>query len=113
MDEHWAPVLLFGPIVAVVFIYLLAWRGRSAQVRRAGAKMLAIVCGLAALFGSLWALGMTFAAWSGGESFSFTSFALRLVAECIVLFFPAGLWYLCAKYASQAANQERDSNKGV
>lgn len=108
MDERWAPVLLFGPVVIVVIAYLFAWRSKSTKLRKSGSKVLAAIVGFIGLFASWWALGMTMAVWSeDGSKWTFWGVLLRLLLEMVILFFPACLWYLCIGYGTTAEKQQR------
>ncbi|HXJ45483.1 MAG TPA: hypothetical protein VNK47_02320 [Candidatus Dormibacteraeota bacterium] len=105
MDESWVPVLVLTPIATLVVAYFLAWRSKSAKLRKSGTRLLAIALGLVALFSSWWALGMTALVWSGGE-LKLRDIPPRLILEIVVLVFPFGLWYLCVRYAKLAAKSD-------
>ncbi len=103
MDERAGPILLLTPIVIVVAGYMLAWRGKSAGLRKGGNLVVAAILGLVALFGSWWGLGMTIGIWaldgSGAGPHTTGEVLLALVAEIFVFIFPLGAWYLCARFA--------------
>jgi len=103
MDERAAPFLPLTPILIVVAGYLLAWRGKSAGLRKKGNLVVAAILGLVALFGSWWGLGMTIGIWaldgSGAGPHTTGEVLLALVAEIFVFIFPLGAWYLCARFA--------------
>ena len=109
MDERWALPLLLTPVAVVVAAYLLAWRGRKAEIRKFGAGILAAFCGLVALFGSWWALGMTYGIWFDYGSVLAsprpTEVLLAVVVEAFILLLPSVMWYLCVRYARIAAKQ--------
>lgn len=54
MDDRGGLILLFIPILIVVAGYLMAWRGKSAELRKAGNLMVAAIVGPVALFGPWW-----------------------------------------------------------
>jgi hypothetical protein len=106
MDARAGPILLLTPIAIVVAGYLLAWRGKSAELRRTGNWIVASATGLVALFGSWWALGLSIGIWALDGSSSgprtIVEVLLALVAEIVVFFFPFGAWYLFARFAKLA-----------
>jgi len=103
MYETWLFIFLFAPTAIFVAVYILAWRVGITSVRKVTARMLAINCGVAALFGSWWAFGMSLVIWLAEMPQWEISFLVpRALLEIVVLSFPAGLWYLCARFARLA-----------
>jgi hypothetical protein len=101
-------IFLFAPTAIFVTVYILAWRVGRTSVRKATTKMLAIICGVVALFGSWWAFGMSLVIWLPAEPpLAISFFVLRALLEIIVLSFPAGLWYLCARFARLTLTSSR------
>jgi hypothetical protein len=115
MDERAGPVLLLSPVLLVVAGYLLAWRAKSPRVRKFGNLISATVLGLVALFGSWWALGMTVGLWAlDGSSTGpqkVSEVLIALVAEFFLFLFPAGAWYMCARFARMALNSDQVNSK--
>ena len=114
MDERAAPILLLSPVLLVVAGYLLAWRAKSPRVKKFGNLMSAAVLGLVALFGSWWALGMTIGLWAlDGSSTGpqkISEVLIALAAEFFLLLFPAGAWYMCARFARMALSSGQASS---
>jgi hypothetical protein len=103
MDERAGPILLLTPILIVIVAYFLAWRSKSAGLRKGGNLVVAAILGLVALFGSWWGLGMTIGIWaldgSGAGPHTTSEVLLALVAEIFVFLFPLGAWSLCVRFA--------------
>jgi hypothetical protein len=114
MDKSAVPMLLLIPIVIVVLGYVLAWRGKSAERRRAGNLMVSAITGLIALFGSWWALGMTYGllsdSHSEGGSLTVDVFFLALGVLGFVLIWPVGAWYLCIRFGKMALGKDQPSS---
>jgi hypothetical protein len=116
MDERAAPFLLLTPVLLVIAGYLLAWRGKSRKTRKFGNLMAAGILGLVALFGSWWTLGMTIGLWAlDGSSTGprkISEVLLALVAEFFLCLFPAGAWYMCAKFAKSSLRSVPPNSSG-
>ena len=114
MDESAFPILLLIPIVIVVVGNVLAWRGKSAEHRRAGNLMVSAITGLVALFGSWWALGMTygllFDSHDEGSSLTVGEVFLGLGTLGFILIWPVGAWYLCIRFARMASRKDQPSS---
>jgi hypothetical protein len=103
MNELWFHLFLVAPLTIFVSVYILVWRVERTSVRKETARMLAIICGSVALFGSWWAFGMSLAIWLAEMPQWEISFLVpRALLEIVVLSFPAGLWYLCARFVRLA-----------
>jgi len=99
----WLFIFLFAPTAIFAAIYILAWRVGRTGVRKETARMLAINCGVTALFGSWWAFGMSLVIWLAEMPQWEISFLVpRALLEIVVLSFPTGLWYLCARFVRLA-----------
>jgi hypothetical protein len=96
-------IFLFAPIAIFAAVYILAWRVGRTSARKATARMLTIICGVTALFGSWWAFGMSLVIWLVEMPQWEISFLVpRALLEIVVLSFPGGLWYLCVRFARLA-----------
>jgi len=113
MDPVYALPLLLIPILIVVAVYVLAWRGKSSRSRKSGHAIAATAMGLIAIFGSWWALGMTIGIWSvdgsGHGPSKIGEILLALGLEIFVLLFPFCGWYFCIRFA-KAVSKANDRN---
>jgi hypothetical protein len=103
MDERAGPILILAPTLIVIAAYFLAWRSKSAGLRKGGNWAVAAILGLVALFGSWWGLGMTIGIWaldgSGAGPRTTGEILSALGLEIFVLIFPVGAWYFCVRFA--------------
>jgi hypothetical protein len=103
MYETWLFIFLFAPTAIFVAIYILAWRVGITSARKVTARMLAINCGVAALLGTWWAFGISLVIWLVElPPWKIPLLVPKSLLEIVVLSFPAGLWYLCARFARLA-----------
>ena len=99
--------VVLTPIVISIAGFFLA-RRRDTKGKVAGNLLAGMVCGVAALFASWWALGMSVGVLSAfrHDSMSLAEILAMVGVEAMVLFFPFVLWYLCSRCLRRARQEE-------